>query len=54
MLVSGDPEAGLSDRQYAFDNPGFLTQDVALPQQKKLTKQSSAGEPPPFFFKTYL
>ncbi|XP_059480467.1 protein AHNAK2-like [Neocloeon triangulifer] len=32
-LVTNDPEAGLADDHYAFDNPGFLTED-ASPQKK--------------------
>ncbi|CAB3362852.1 Hypothetical predicted protein [Cloeon dipterum] len=39
-LVTNDPEAGLTDDHYAFDNPGFLTEDSS-PQKKTPLKTSS-------------
>jgi hypothetical protein len=41
-LVTNDPEAGLADQHYAFDNPGFLTED-ASPQKKAPLKASPNG-----------
>lgn len=41
-LVTNDPEAALADQHYAFDNPGFLTEDASA-QKKAPLKASPNG-----------